>query len=677
MRRAVRAALLPCTALLVLSVAVAAPGAAVAQQIRAVELERISGFVELGVDSDREQRKRDGGSFEVNELELRELLHVDLSGYVYHPRFLVYNGSGELELIQELEDGDDQTLLGGTWRLSLLPEHRFGLAVFGDRRESDVDQAFARSYERTTDLYGVAFLARRGPVPLEASLRHREITGSSRGPEVKEEADEFRVDGRYQLSESSRGRLQYVMSDEEIRGSKVEHAGFSVNNATGFAGGKRLFSTFGWDDRDNGTQTERWSLSESFHWPHRETLRSAYSFDFQSDEMGDQDVDAWDATASVWHRLYESLTSQLTLRSRVERASFGDMNRFGASLNENYTKRLSDWGRLNIGLAPYAELEQNNPDQDIGFVLDEAQRLVGLAGSDLAQLDVLLPTVVVHDTDGDCTGPPDPGGPGNECLRGLDYELDSFGPRVEIRRLALGDISDGEQVFVDYEHQLLGDGDILSTGLDLRVDVALPQGWFGLPSLKPWVYWTFNGRDQDEVSGEVGRLESRTRNVVGIRLEHGWGTGQLEYERKRLEFEGGRLDVQGDGDSGSFDAVTGRLAFVGPLRWSFHTRLALSHRHLEYTGDGQELERSYVIAHATRRLLRRGLLEFSAEYHRERWSGLALSSANDVDALGLKGAFTWRMRRVLVTLEVRFSDAERHGQDERTDRVTLFVRRNF
>jgi hypothetical protein len=116
-----------------------------AQQIRAVQITDINGFVEVGAKSKREERSRSGAtpSFSDEEIQSNQLLHVDLLGYVYHPRLLTYVIGGELELIQGIRGTDSRPLMGGNWSFTLLPEHDYNLTLWGQVREDEVDRSFA------------------------------------------------------------------------------------------------------------------------------------------------------------------------------------------------------------------------------------------------------------------------------------------------------------------------------------------------------------------------------------------------------------------------------------------------------------------------------------------------------------------------------------------------------
>ena len=140
LRRALLALLVP----LVLS---GRPDPATAQQIEPLKLTDVRGFVELGVESRRELREREGqDTFDRDDINLREILNVSTSGYVYHPLFLTFTAGTLLDLIQVSTRGeitsDKREQLGGHWNLNFLKEHPWGLTLLGDVRELEIERPF-------------------------------------------------------------------------------------------------------------------------------------------------------------------------------------------------------------------------------------------------------------------------------------------------------------------------------------------------------------------------------------------------------------------------------------------------------------------------------------------------------------------------------------------------------
>ena len=160
-------------ALVVLLVlAVASP--AQAQQKEPLAVSGLHGFVELGVRWRDETRSSYGVEVPyADELKFEERLHLDLSGYVYLPRFLRYRLSGDLQLLQETEQGNNDVLTGGKWSLSFFEEHPYSLELFRDDRQTNVEQPFFRSYDEETSIYGATFHVRRGPIPTDVSFTHQ------------------------------------------------------------------------------------------------------------------------------------------------------------------------------------------------------------------------------------------------------------------------------------------------------------------------------------------------------------------------------------------------------------------------------------------------------------------------------------------------------------------------
>ncbi|MFQ5514448.1 MAG: hypothetical protein ACE5FG_08395 [Myxococcota bacterium] len=614
--------------------------------------------MELGVESESEKRERSEGQTTLSgdELEFSQFLHLDGAGYVYHPRFLSLLGAVDLELLQRQHDGDeilagdDGSLLGGNLGLDFLPEHPYGLSLYGDRSERDVEREFSRSFELRTQLLGARFHYREGPLPLEISYDHRSREGSDLSLDIDETVDEFNVRGTYWIGERSRGKLTYTQTREDIgqQNLEIDRQLFSATNTTYLdpEKRKRFSGHLRYHDQSDVNDLSVTSALASLDWRHSNTLSAQYRGDIQRTEQNGDSVSNLNLSATLRHQLYESLSSTVDVYSRLEDASFGNTHAFGGIVDESYSKRLGAWGRLRLGLRPHAELEIRDPSQDTGFVVNEPVVLADSLPIELRRTDIAVGTLLVTDQSGAILYDE------NE-----DYRVTLRGALTEITRIPGGDITDGETVLVDYQHDLGGEADVLTTGVSTRARLEL------LDRLA--LYWRLTSWNQRETSGN-GKLslDSRDRQLTGIGFTRPWLSARVEYEDERGSFS-------------SFRALSQAASVYTPPGSRWRARLSGSHRALDYTNTDEEVDRVVLVGTLQAAIGRRGLLRVEVEYERTRWSGQTDSELNDVDAIGVEASLLWSFRRVRAELGTRISRLDRLGQEESVDRVFLRVRREF
>jgi hypothetical protein len=628
------------------------PDSAGAQQIEVLKLTDVRGFVELGVESRRELRERDGqDTFDRDDIDLREILNVSTSGYVYHPRFLTFSAGALLDLIQVSNRGevtsDDREQLGGHWNLNFLKEHPWGLTLLGDVRELEIERPFQSSLDVTSRVMGAAFHYRQGPLPFVFSYKNRDRSG---GEDIDESGDEWAIRADYDLSEDSYGRLEYVTTDEDIRGQDIDRQVFFANNRSFFgpARSKRLNTSFrSYRQSDASGDTDLTTAIGLFDWRHSPTFSTSYGIDFQRTEREVSDTDNLNLFASARHRLFESLTSELEAYGRFQDASFGDERRMGGALREEYTKELADWGRLRLMLTPHAEIVQNRPEGQFGFQNDEAVVLTGVLPVRLGETNIDVSTIVVTDASRSIT-----------YVEDLDYMVLQRGGVVELRRLITGDIADGETVLVDYQFALEGDNDIRDSGIDAAVSITFIE--------VSTFYWQRWQSEKKVLSGEIdGRLDTVDRQTWGHRLAFPWLTTRIEWERDRSEFA-------------PYDAFSLSATLSTPVGWPARGQILGSRRELDYSDTDEDIVFTTVAAALSLRLTPRTLLDLEGDYVREEWSGRDVQGLNDLDGYGLRLAVTWQLRRFQLTLGGRYLKLDREDdQDEEERFAYVRVRRDL
>jgi hypothetical protein len=636
---------------LVLLLAVAITGPVQAQQKEAFTITEMDGFVELGVRSRQESRSSGSSASGVDsdELKLEQLLHLNLSGYVYLPRFLKYNLAGDVHLLQETEQGNNDVLTGGKWSLSFFEEHPYSLELFRDDRQTQVEQPFFRSYEEDSSLYGATFRIRRGLMPADISYSHRESRRTGVGSDLDEIADDFAVRARHDVGEVSRTKLEYFRTVEENRGRDIFRQRFFLNNRSYLDEYKRRTFVGNLQYREQEDEgRDRLTTSAGGHlvWEHGPRLLTEYGAQFQRTDTDVQDSNDLDLEASLRHLLYQSLSSTIGGHARLQDASFGSTKRYGLNVTEEYTKRLADWGRLDINLFPYGELVRNRPSQTTAEVFDELRVMPDTAPVELGQRRIDSSTIVVTDSTG-----------ATIYAEGFDYLVFVQGDVTELTRLATGTIAADERVLVDDGYELTGSSDLLTSGVNLDVSVTIRE-WLVL-------YSQLRFSDEKLLSGDPDReLESRDRQVLGVSMSRGWLSTRTELERD-------------DSNSRSFTGLSQWLSLSVPKQNWWHASFVTNSRFRSYDDAGESVMRLASIVRFGADMGRRGELRAAFDYQLEDWSGDGSAGFRDLEGFGALVELAYHFRVTEISLGGSLSRIDRQGQEENLDRLFFRARRSF
>jgi hypothetical protein len=331
----------------------------------------------------------------------------------------------------------------------------------------------------------------------------------------------------------------------------------------------------------------------------------------------------------------------------LEDASFRTRKEFGGRLTENYLKWLGDWGRLNVSVSPHASITYNRLEEDTAFVFEEAHVLIGTQFVVLGQSNIIESSIVVTDENGSIVY-----GSG-------DYTITQIGGGLETRleRTVLSNIADGERVHVDYEYELTGDNDTLTTGVGVHTSLSFLDHWMVFAHYDTVDYHVLSG-DEDDL-----RFNSFDRYIAGMEYNGQWFAAKAKYEENDARITPSR------GFSGSASLYT-----YGANTW--RARLTADYAYENQGNSALTVNRYGVTAAARRQFFKWGLLEGEGSWLRGRWSGDS-SEANDIDTIYIRLRHSWWYGKVEVKLETGFAQILRPTEDRRVYNVNLRVRRVF
>lgn len=627
------------------------------QEVRPFALTGLGGHLELRVLREWERRDREGEdlSWASDETEYREGLRLDFEGYVYHPRLLEFSVGSLTELLQEesaITGGSSvrtsDALLSGDFGLDFLKEHPYGIRLYGARQEVDVDRFFAEDYSVTSDTLGALFRFQRGPLPLSAHYARHITKGTDEGRATNEVRDDFDLRGHYRIGTQSQGDLQYNW--ERVRENTLDRQ-FTLHQLhltnTVVAGSReqfQLLSSLQASDRGGVADATRFTARENLTWRHAENLSTRYRLAYADNRIEEQQVETWDMGVSLSHRLFESLGTNLDVDTQLQEDTSGELSDYRVRLSETYSKRVGRKGTLGIGLRLSYQVLDRDPSSDTAFQYDEAHVAEPGIPIQLAGRNIITESVRVTDEYNI-----------RQYSRLLDYSLLVRGDVVDLIVRASGDIPRGATILVDYEIETPGAGRVDSRGGGMDVSYSYGELLH--------VYARYAKEKQHQVTGmPLSRLESTTLQVYGVRLKWRWLSLETEYR-----------------DEASVYSPQGSLAHRLGMVWfpfsGWMLQMDATYQHTRFPDTGRRLDSTGLYCLMNGRVTQRGMLEFEADYRRQRWENF--DQANDLDAYGVSLAFIIRYERLILDTRVRYSMLEQQGEREERGKFELSLRREF
>ena len=255
---------------------------------------------------------------------------------------------------------------------------------------------------------------------------------------------------------------------------------------------------------------------ESLQLEHTPALATSYDYGFTYSSSRQTDCYGNQGRAGVSYQLYDNLRSSFDLHGSTQNCdgpgSTLDTTTYGASLNEQYTRHLSDWGFLSAGYSGSYERNERTASGQTLTVVNEQHVLTDGIPVFLAQPLVQLSTVVVTDPTGTTL-----------YQLGVDYELIARGPLTEIRRIAAltSQIPNGATVRIDYAATLQPSAtyDTIANAANIRLD--LWRNLFGL--FARWSNIDYSG-DSTLI------LRSIDTKTVGVDATWRWFHASAQYE---------------------------------------------------------------------------------------------------------------------------------------------------
>lgn len=383
-----------------------------------------------------------------------ENLVLGFYGSVYHVNLVNYNLDLELGLSQQDTRGQGKEAFDNAFisNLSLttnwLKEKPYSFSTFVDWRDHTQNYELFERLNIKEFLYGGSgqFTNEVAPFYYTIEKSEREETSALR---VSLE-DVFTVDlGVSTASKAfdSLSKFDYTHNDflhqshnanEQIGKS---HS-VSVSNSLSFGSEQaksRLNSSIRYMSLRGTQNTDSLNLAQNMDLRHGPDLSSRFSNNINWTENEVIEVASHQARIRLEHQLYESLSTTADVFGSVTGATNYNEQSYGPSVDFKYRKNIMI-GFLNLDYHVSNNFKRRNASTQEILIVDERHTLTSGVITFLENFDIDENTVLVTDTSGTTAYVPN-----------MDYALVGVGGgRIQISRMAGGNISNGSTVLVDY-----------------------------------------------------------------------------------------------------------------------------------------------------------------------------------------------------------------------------------
>lgn len=442
-----------------------------------------------------------------------ERLSLRQSLTVVDSKFLTLDYGFTLGLVQSrlatetAEDRGDGKLRSVDLTATLWPVSR-RLRLFFNFTDNETPVEFAGTRELATSNFGLNVGIGPGWFPGTVSLRESRLESSSefgrlvRSVDRRRRALDYSGNNRWQRHEL---HASYRFEDVDDRVTPtVSHRSHNLNLnhrlevlAPDLVTLNSLVRYF---NRSGDLTSSSLYLDGLLRMRHRRYLESSFRYVAQTlESFSGPDSDSQRAIATLHHRLWESLETEV-FAARTETTSPGSRTgRDEAGLDSTYRKKLPGRGQLTARLTSRYELRDNLRGDGQELIVDE--RHVARFGIPvrLERPAVFPGSVVVTDELRTTI-----------YERGFDYELTVIGDFTEITLIVGGAIRDGQTILVEYRAAApsASKSEAVLSGFDLGLD----YGWVA-------PFWGIRRADFELVEGLPDRLlDDEEDEYYGVRL---------------------------------------------------------------------------------------------------------------------------------------------------------------
>ncbi|MBL9120846.1 MAG: hypothetical protein JNL80_13125 [Phycisphaerae bacterium] len=379
-------------------------------------------------------------------------------GYIGHPNFIELNLAGTFGLSQQFIDSESnnrhetplESIDEYDVSANILPHSDYPTTIYSRRNHNYLTQQFGDTLDSLVTETGVQASLRETDFPTTLHYFHRtEEQSSNLSPtNFSIEQDTFEWLSTWRPAENQQLTWDYTLDSVTETGDLRptndflrQHAIATHELTFGENDQHRLRSNFFGYNETGDTEYSRLRLDESLNLRHTPRFETLYNYSTDWSKYNGENSFFNRGSAGLRHKLFESLWTSF------------DVGASSLSLPEdNYT---SDQYFTDLDLdykkkVPYGELSASvglgfdfQADSDRGSpisILNEGHVVPVNGIVEIQKQNVTPGSITVTDASGFI-----------QYVEGIDYTLEYFPDRVEIRRILGGAISDGQALLVDYD----------------------------------------------------------------------------------------------------------------------------------------------------------------------------------------------------------------------------------
>ncbi|MGE3108986.1 MAG: hypothetical protein AB7G11_17290 [Phycisphaerales bacterium] len=607
---------------------------------------------------------KQGGSSRQTDTEdvFRGTANLDFEAYVGHKNLLDISGTMKLGLDYTHTESDtlgekrndlEFTNLYDVQGL-ILGEGPVPVTAYSRRVDSRLRRQFFGTIKNITSETGVIARLKSEAAPITLQYFHREEDESDPLGTIDSSLvqDTFSLSGQLRLGEHQRLELDYAFDDAVetqafgFRNSYQRHDGtfthvieFGKDNLDSLRSSLRVY------DQSGVFAQSTYRLDEQLRLRHSDRLESRYDVTAEQQTRGGVDQTLLGGSATVRHKLYDSLVSSATagLRRLEVDDEFTSDEAFINGLLD-YTKKVPV-GRLNVSTAAGYNRQDNSERGGDLPVLDEAHVFNDPFPVTINRRNIVASSIVVTTT------------AHSPLFEGLDYTVQAFADRVELRRVLGGAIGNGDAVLVTYdigpEPGNVIDTTTVSVSARLNFDETLAKGLS--------LYVTYRRSDHALHADQPALFVLDDFEDLLYGAEYQIGAVTLLAERQNHESE-----------VSPYDVVRFQARYNQRFSRESVVNLEYSHETVEYALTDNRLQLDRVTFRWTQRLdeALRASVEIQFRNEQDRLS-------DDVRAWDQAIELTWRKRQTTIFASFHNTILDSSSVERTSQLFTIGIRRTF
>ncbi|MBW2716272.1 MAG: hypothetical protein JRD03_09355, partial [Deltaproteobacteria bacterium] len=451
-----------------------------------VRLTHLGGALEVGTEvSHQETESASGPTRTFDRYRFNEAVQLDMDGYVLTAQLLNFHLGGSFGLRQELLRGSETSgntktmLFGYDTRLSFFPTKPASFLFFANRFEDEMIQSFGTDIESLNESIGGTLRFSNSVFPVSATIQQRKTKSESDDGFFVTKRDETRriIDfGGNHRSEALQAKLKARVEDIDdasippVGDYRVYDSDATISYRWGDYFEKSLRVTGGYFERQGKFSFRNASESAVFHWGLTESLDTSLEQRFDLSDTEGQSSNTNMAVATLNHRLYDSLKTNLNFVFERTDQHNGIRSSYSSSLSSNYEKEMPWNSRLLIDVGARYRFEDRDFDGQQTINTNENLAIAGVFGNFLSNRNVLSDSIEVFESPG-----------GTLLIPDLDYIIQEIGDRTSIDISGTGSpdsIEIGDVVFVNYVY--LSDPKAKISRSGFRIGTTWDAGWIAL-----------------------------------------------------------------------------------------------------------------------------------------------------------------------------------------------------